>query len=314
MSVRVNFASFHPPHPPSSIAADNIATPNPRLDTFMTGLLSLLGTRCLGTSLPLLRPPYTRPGMESLLPSPLRTYDVVFCDVDGCLMPEVNHSADLPALVQLAEFNRRAQSDRDRPVIIPCTGRPQPYAEAVCRTLGCPLCICENGAWIYNFHAHRWTLEPNVTPADLAAVRTLEHWVENELAPEGCFLQLGKYASATVFHDDVAWLARDVVPRIHSLIAHNRWPMRVSMTWTCINVDLDHVSKGVAIDRVVKAQGLSRDRLAGIGDTAGDIKIRERVAWFGCPANADEAIRPHADLIASQPLARGVLEVLAAIM
>lgn len=251
--------------------------------------------------------------MDSLLKSPLRTYDVVFCDVDGCLMPEDDHAADLPALAEVADFNRRAQADRDRPVIIPCTGRPQPYAEAVCRALGCPLAICENGAWIYDFHAHRWTLEPNVTSDDRQAVRTFERWVETELGPKGCYLQLGKYASATVFHEDVDWLASEVVPQIRQLIAENHWAMRVSMTWTCINVDLEHVSKGVAIDRVIDAHALDRTRVAGIGDTASDIKIRERVAWFGCPANAAEEIRPHADMVASAPLARGVLELLRAI-
>lgn len=251
--------------------------------------------------------------MHSLRPTPARRFDAVFCDVDGCLMPEDAHPADLPALTRVADYNRAALDQADRPVLIPCTGRPQPYAEAVCRALGCPLAACENGVWVYDFLAHRWHMDPGITPDHLAAVRALERWVEAELGPCGCFLQLGKHASATVFHDDVEWLERETVPRIKALIAERGWPMRVSMTWTCINVDLTHVSKATAIDRIIAAHQLRHDRLAGIGDTTSDLFIRQRVAWFGCPANAADALKPHADMVASLPLALGVLELLDAL-
>jgi len=241
-----------------------------------------------------------------------RKFDAVFCDVDGCLMPEGQEAADIEALVPIAAYNASAQRDADRPVIVPCTGRPQPYAEAVCRLLGCHAlpAICENGAWSYDFASHRWTMAPNITNEDLRAVREVESWVVRELGPKGCDLQLGKTASATIFHDDPSWLEAEVVPVLKELIDQKRWPMRVSMTWTCINVDLNHVSKGHAIERLMREHGLVRERVAGIGDTMGDLLMRERVAWFGCPANADENLKPHADMVAPGALARGVLELL----
>ena len=241
-----------------------------------------------------------------------RRFDTVFCDVDGCLMPEDQTGADLETLQQVATYNAAAERDRDRPVIVPCTGRPQPYAEAVCRMLGCKAlpAICEHGVWTYDFARNRWTMSPTITNEDLRAVRQLEAWVRTELGPKGCFLQLGKTAAVTVFHDDVAWLAAEVVPVLERLIEVKGWPMRVSMTWTCINVDLDHVSKGRAIDRLITQFGLDRARLAGIGDTMSDLAIRDAVAWFGCPENAAEELKAHADVVAGKPMARGVLELL----
>lgn len=248
-------------------------------------------------------------------PNTRRNFDAVFCDVDGCLLPEGQEPADLESLAEIGAFNAVAERDGDRPVIVPCTGRPQPYAEAVCRLLGCSAypAICENGAWTYDFPRHRWTLAPHITNDDKRAVREFEDWVVRELGPKGCFLQLGKTASATVFHDDPGWLKAEVVPVLEELISAKRWPMRVSMTWTCINVDLAHVSKGFAIDRLMRERGLVRQRVAGIGDTMGDLLIRERVAWFGCPANADDRLKPHADRVAAEPLARGVIELLESI-
>lgn len=244
-----------------------------------------------------------------------RAFDAVFCDVDGCLMPEGQEPADLEALAAIAAWCAAAERDGDRPVLVPCTGRPQPYCEAVCRLLGTAAlpAICENGVWSYDFARHRWTMAPTITADDLRAVREVEEWVTRELGPKGCFLQLGKAASATVFHDDVDWLAAEVVPMLEERIAAKGWPMRVSMTWTCINIDLEHVSKGHAIDRLMRDRGLERARVAGIGDTMGDLLIRERVGWFGCPANADERLKPYADLVAGEPLARGVLALLEAL-
>jgi hydroxymethylpyrimidine pyrophosphatase-like HAD family hydrolase len=239
-------------------------------------------------------------------------FDAVFCDVDGCLMPEGQEPADTAALGLVADYCRRSGRPGGTPVLVPCTGRPQPYVEAVCRLLGCRglPAICENGVWEYDFAAHRWTMAPNITNEDLAAVRMVEEWVRRELGPRGCDLQLGKAASATVFHDDPEWLAAEAVPMLEELVAARGWPFRVSMTWTCINIDLSHVSKGHAIDRIVRRHGLERERVAGIGDTMGDLLMRERVGWFGCPANAAEELKPHADRVAREALARGVLELL----
>lgn len=246
-------------------------------------------------------------------PSPARRFDVLFCDVDGCLMPEGQEPADAATLTRIAEYNARALVDRDRPIIVPCTGRPQPYAEAICRLLGgsgdVPA-ICEHGVWLYDFAAHRWERDPEITDLDLNAVRELEAWIEHELGKHGCYLQLGKSAAVTIFHDRVDWLEHTVVPMLHTVINEHNWPFRVSMTWTCINVDLRQVSKASAIERVIARCSLDRERLAGIGDTIGDLAIRDRVAWFGCPANAEDEIKQHADVVSEQPIARGVLDLL----
>lgn len=246
--------------------------------------------------------------------SPNRRFDVVFCDVDGCLSPEAPTPADLTSLATVAEHNARAARDRDRPTVVPWTGRPQPFCELMCKLID-PLdalpAACEHGAWLFDYHANRWELDPAISAADLGAVLAVEDWVRTDLAREGCFLQLGKHACVTIFHDDVEYLHGTLRPRIDTLVAERRWPFRVSTTWTCINMDLAHVSKGRAIDRVVERLGLDRARLAGIGDTMGDLAIREKVAWFGCPGNALPGLKARADAVAPSHEAAGVVELLA---
>ena len=52
-------------------------------------------------------------------------------------------------------------------------------------------------------------------------------------------------------------------------------------------------------------------RLVGIGDTMGDIAIRESVGFFACPSNADPELKRVADYVSAKPEVEGVLDVLA---
>ena len=60
-------------------------------------------------------------------------FDLMICEIDGCLSPESSDAMDMPNLVRIADFNRRAVELRDRPLLNCCTGRPLPFVEATCR-------------------------------------------------------------------------------------------------------------------------------------------------------------------------------------
>lgn len=240
--------------------------------------------------------------------------DAVICDVDGCLSPEHgDRPLDAQALALVAEHNRAARRLGDRPRVTLCTGRPQPFAEAMSRLIDnadLPV-IAEMGVWLWHPASNDYELDPAITPDHLQAVREAARWVELELWPMGVRTQPGKSASISLFHPDTAWLKGRVEPMVREAFEARRWPLRVSSTWLWINCDLAHVSKASGIRRLLAHTGLSPGRLAGIGDTLGDMDIRRAVAWFGCPANADDRLKPHADAIAARPEAHGVLELLA---
>jgi hydroxymethylpyrimidine pyrophosphatase-like HAD family hydrolase len=121
--------------------------------------------------------------------------------------------------------------------------------------------------------------------------------------------QPGKACSISLYHPDTPYL-KSLEPVLEAAFAERGWPFRVSSTWHWINCDLAHVSKATGIERFMAHTGLTRDRLAGIGDTMGDRAIREHVAFFACPANADEHLKPHADLVSAGAEIEGVLEIL----
>jgi hydroxymethylpyrimidine pyrophosphatase-like HAD family hydrolase len=242
----------------------------------------------------------------------MRRFDAILCDIDGCLSPESSAPFDAAALARVAEHNRLAENRHDRPVLTLCSGRPQPFAEAMCRLLAnstLPV-IAENGVWLYHPKGNRYDMDPRITREDIRAVQAAREWVETELGPQGVVMQPGKHASISLYHDNAEFL-RSLEPRVRETFQQNGWPLRVSMTWFYINCDLTHVSKATAIHRLFAATGLTKERCAGIGDTRGDLMIADNVAWFACPSNAVEELRARADYIAPRPEAEGVLEILA---
>ncbi|MFG0327360.1 MAG: HAD family hydrolase [Phycisphaerales bacterium JB037] len=239
-------------------------------------------------------------------------YDAVICDIDGCLSPESTTPFDLASLAELARRNRRAIETGQGPIVTLCSGRPQPFAEAMTRAIGnthLPL-VCENGVWLYDPRDNTSTLDPRITNEHLAIVRDAEAWVRSQLGPRGVTIQPGKAASVSLYHPDPAYLRDKILTLVAQAFRVCGWPFRVSMTWFYINCDLDFISKATGIERLIERTGLDPTRLAGIGDTPSDAAIADHVAWFGCPANADEKIKPRADVVSEKAEAEGVLELL----
>ena len=242
---------------------------------------------------------------------PPSKFDLVVSDNDGCLVAETTAPFDLESLAKIAEHNRLAESRKDRPVLTLCSGRPQPFAEGMCRLLANTTapCVAENGVWLYHPGPNIYEIDPAIRPEHRKAVREAAAWLEEEFGPRGVSQQPGKAASISLYHPDATYL-RSIENVVRAGFEQRGWPLRVSMTWFYMNCDLKHVSKATGLDRLLKHTRTPRERLAGIGDTPGDLPIRERVAFFACPANAMEEIKKVADYISPFPEARGVVDIL----
>lgn len=240
-----------------------------------------------------------------------RRFDTIICDIDGCLGPESVAPLDAPALARIAIHNQEAERREDRPVLTLCSGRPQPFVECLCRLLSNTTvpCVCENGVWLFDPRDQAYLLDPLILPEHLAGLERGRAWVHRELSPSGVIIQPGKTASMSLWHKDTAYL-KSLIPRIEAAARDEAWGLRISSTIAWINCDLDHVSKGTGIARLMQAAGLQRQRLAGVGDTLGDLAIRERVEWFACPANAVPELRQVADFVSAHAEVEGVLDIL----
>ncbi len=238
-------------------------------------------------------------------------YDVVICDIDGCISPESHAPIDGHKLTRLAEYNRLSLQQHDRPLVTLCSGRPIGFVEAMCRLIHNTQvpCIGENGVWMWLPDDNSFEIDPTITPEQLQIVHEASTLLRSQYEPKGVVLQPGKTAAVSLYHADTDYL-RSIMPVISDEFARRGWPFRVSMTWLYINCDLQHVNKGTAIDRLLARTGIDPARTAGIGDTMGDRFIADRVAWFACPANADAEIKQRADYVSEFEEIDGVLDIL----
>jgi hydroxymethylpyrimidine pyrophosphatase-like HAD family hydrolase len=218
---------------------------------------------------------------------------------------------DARALARLADYNRRAVDRRDAPVVTLCSGRPQPFVEAMCRLIANTTipCVCENGVWVYDPRNQDFLRDPAITADHLAWVRDATTYLERDWIPRGVIIQPGKAASISLWHPNTPTL-RAAQPILERRFTDEGWAFRLSMTVAWINCDLAHISKGTGINRVLALTGLDPSRCAGIGDSLSDLAIADRVALFAAPANADPRLKPRAAYVASTHEIAGVFEIL----
>ncbi len=237
-------------------------------------------------------------------------FRAIICDIDGCLGPESHAPLDAERLAMIAAHNRIA-CEAHESIITLCSGRPQPYAEAMSRLIAntkLPV-ICEMGVWLYDPRDNRFVMDPAITAADLDVIDAAARWVRRELLPQGVVIQPGKSASISLWHPNTT-LLMSLKPTIESRVRSESWNLRVSNTVAWINLELTHVSKGSGLRRMMQMCGLQKADLAGIGDTMGDLAIRENVAFFACPANADPKLKGHADYVSPFHEVEGVLDII----
>lgn len=239
---------------------------------------------------------------------------LIVSDIDGCISPEESRAWDGPLFNHFADLCRAASSGASSlaPMTL-CTGRPQPYVEAMMKILDLRYpAICEAGAVYYRLSDNRSTFAAAITPQMIQGLHRVREHIVSDILPDypGLIYQFGKEAQMSLFSEDPSCFA-SVTPRILAF-AETIPGLKLVITPThfYLNIDLEGVTKGAAIRDLARELGLCREELAGIGDTMGDISIREAVGFFACPANAVPGIREKADYVSPWPDIRGVLDIL----
>ena len=245
----------------------------------------------------------------------LRSNRWIIADVDGCLAPEESIAWNVELFGRLARLSHEASKGRGPiPPITLCSGRPQPYLEVLMKLLDvrAPV-ICENGAVFYTLHNNTSAWGPGVTEEKILGLRALRAFIETRLLPEypQAVIQFGKEAQISIFSEQPG-IFPELKARIEAFCAENGGP-RVLLTVShyYLNVSLDGVDKGSALRVLLEKLGIERDGAIGIGDTEGDLPLRQNVGLFACPANAVPAIRKVADYVSPYPTVEGVLDILA---
>ncbi|MEA3365410.1 MAG: HAD hydrolase family protein [Candidatus Hydrogenedentes bacterium] len=238
----------------------------------------------------------------------------IITDLDGCVSPEESVPWDVGLFFEFARLSRAASAGESSlaPLTL-CTGRPQPYAEVLMKILDirAPV-ICENGAVLYSLHDNWARVAPGVTAEKIQALRAVRTFIETELLPDHpeAVIQFGKEAQVSVFSKQPDIL-REMQPRVERFVREHGPELIINCSHYYLNLSLAGVDKGSTLRVLLEELGVERNSVAGIGDTVGDLPLREAVSFFACPANAQAEIKAVADYVSPEPTIAGLLDILA---
>jgi hydroxymethylpyrimidine pyrophosphatase-like HAD family hydrolase len=239
---------------------------------------------------------------------------LILSDIDGCITPEESAAWDWERFSRFVGLVRDASAGRSAlaPMTL-CTGRPQPYVEALMKVLDIRFAsICESGAILYSLHDNCSRLAPEVTPDRVRGLQALRNHIVTEIFPDfpGLVYQCGKEAQMSLYCG-----RPECFPEVERRVAAHAATIPgleviITPSHYYLNIDLPGVTKGGAIRTVLGGLGISREEAAGMGDTLGDLSIREEVGFFACPSNAVDALKRVADYVSPYPNIEGMLDIL----
>ena len=239
---------------------------------------------------------------------------LILSDIDGCISPEESQAWDWERFSRFVQLVRDASAGRSAlaPMTL-CTGRPQPYAEALMKVLDIRFAsVCESGAILYSLHDNCSRMAPEITPERVRGLQALRNHIVTEIFPDfpGLVYQCGKEAQMSLYCERPKCFP-EVARRVAAFAATiPGLEVIITPSHYYINIDLPGVTKGSAIRRLLGDLGIVREEAAGIGDTLGDLSIREAVGFFACPSNAVDALKQVADYVSPHPDIRGMLDIL----
>ena len=239
---------------------------------------------------------------------------LILSDIDGCISPEESEAWVWERFSRFVQMVRDASAGRSAlaPMTL-CTGRPQPYAEALMKVLDIRFpSVCESGAILYSLSDNCSRMAPEITPERVLGLQALRHRIVTEIFPDfpGLVYQCGKEAQMSLYCE-----RPECFPEVGRRVAEFAATIPgldviITPSHCYINIDLPGVTKGAAIGRLLADLGIAREEAAGIGDTLGDLSIRDAVGFFACPSNAVDALKRVADYVSPHPDIQGMLDIL----
>lgn len=229
----------------------------------------------------------------------------IFCDIDGCLGPGKHIGLDLGALGEVRQLIVQLAGQGTSFHL--CTGRPQPYAEAMSQVLDVQTpFVCENGALVFDPATDMGM--GLVSKDDLSALKALE----KNLRREDFIFELGNAYSLSISWQGIGQTPQAEITARRMALAEQH--AGLGLNWTNSHTSVDITPKGISkrtgIEYLAKGFGLPQGQTIAIGDSHNDLKMLEYVGHPMCPSNAVAEVAALCKTKASQPLTAGVVELL----
>lgn len=240
---------------------------------------------------------------------PLR---LVVADIDGCLTPGETAPWDFDVLRYVAELNRRARRGDAPFAITLCTGRQQPYVEAMMQAIdGFLPAVYENGAGLYFPLPYKILEHPAITPGARVRRREIKTVLSKELVEPGiAFFQPGKELTLTLYPARTGISLPSIADRARQALQGLLDEFSLYASVSAVEILPPGIDKGAGVEWLAREIGTPLTQFGGIGDAPADLTFLKRVAYSAAPANASHEVQSSVQFVSQYNDARGVREIL----
>src|SRR2546423_6182389 len=243
---------------------------------------------------------------------------LVVSDVEGCLNLN-EHTYDLEALRWIRVANQLAREDNPIPFITVCSGRQHAFVEAITQIISGRIpAIFENGCGLYFptrclYEEYAWhpLLNQSEVLSQFAQVRQsiLESVIASKQARRvpGKEMMLSLHPVPPVEVKELYSIVMETLAKSHLVASITRSASAVDITPTGIDK-----AAGVRwlVDTLEEVLPVKLAKIAGIGDSVGDVPFLRIVGFSAAPANASEQVKHLVDYCSAWADGRGVADII----
>jgi hydroxymethylpyrimidine pyrophosphatase-like HAD family hydrolase len=237
---------------------------------------------------------------------------VVVTDIDGCLTPGEAAPWNFDVLRFIADLNRRARHGDAPFAVTLCTGRQQPYVEAMMQAVGGYLpAIYENGGGLYFPQTYRFLRHPVFTVKVRRQLDQIRATLERDLIEPGIAqFQPGKELTVTLFPGDPALPLPEIADRARTALGALADGFSLYASVSSVEILPPGIDKGVGVEWLAREIAVPLAHFGGIGDAPADLTFLTRVAYSAAPANAAPAVQDKVQYVSPFDDTLGVRDIL----
>ncbi len=233
-------------------------------------------------------------------------------DVDGCLTDGEGRPWDFEVLEYVARLNQRAKSNAGQFAVTLCTGRQEPYVEALMQAIaGFMPAIYENGGGLYFPSPHHWIEDPGIDDEWRARLVEMRCILRQTVIKAGIGqFQPGKETSVTLFAARLEISVDEVTRAVRSALGHLLDGVTLRVSASSVELLRLGIDKGTALAWLARETCIPLSQMAGIGDSPVDLPFLERVAFAAAPANAMPEVKTAVQYVSAEQTGQGIVDIL----
>lgn len=237
---------------------------------------------------------------------------VVVVDIDGCLTPGEAAPWNFDVLRYVAELNRDAKRGIRPFAVTLCTGRQQPYVEAMMQAIdGYLPAIYENGGGLYFPQGYRFAQHPLFTADAREQLDDMRRVVQRKLVDAGdAQFQPGKELSLTLFPSRSNLPLPEIAERARVLLDGQLDGFSLYASVSSVEILPPGIDKGAGIEWLAEELEIPLEQFGGIGDAPADVTFLSRIGYSAAPQNAWAQVKANVQYVSPYTDALGVRDIL----